>query len=78
MIRFAAAAWVFLWPALALAQDYAAEVQEISEKSGVKLELEESDSFVWALGINKAQARPAIQAAEAGFKIFKEIAGLES
>lgn len=55
-----------------------AEVREIAEKTGLNLSCEESESFIWALAINKAQAQNLIKVGESALKVFMESAQVKS
>ncbi|MAB90556.1 MAG: hypothetical protein CMJ90_14020 [Planctomycetes bacterium] len=57
------------------AQDYKAEYEEIKAATKIRLWFHESDNFVWASGLNAAQTRPCVRAAEKAFSIWKEVSG---
>ena len=54
-----------------------AEIDAINKESGLDLTADETDNFIWALGIPAGKARPIQQAAERAFAVWKEISGIQ-
>ena len=78
MLKIRVIAIVALTLVVTPAQDYKAEFEEIRASTKLRLWFHESENFVWASGLNAAQTRPCVRAAEKAFSIWKDITGTES